>query len=71
MRFESGLAIAAALALGIPAEAAPDGLLWIELCDGEHPGRRIPLPIDGDRERPPACHAGSPALPARRGLRTL
>ncbi len=67
------LALAAALLMGAPAMAAPGGVsvIWVELCDGVHPGRRIPLPLDpNDGNRPgQACHAGCGAVPDRRARR--
>lgn len=60
------LAVAAALLMATPASGA---IVWIDLCDAAHPGRRIPLPLDrGDDDRGPgkACHAGCGLLPERR-----
>ena len=62
----------AALLTGTPALAAsnrPD-VIWVELCDAAHPGRRIPLPLRRDRDAPPgACHAACAMMPDRRAKR--
>lgn len=65
--------MAAALLTGAPALAAgrPD-VIWVDLCDAAHPGRRIPLPLrrDGERDGPlAACHAVCAVMPDRRAKR--
>jgi hypothetical protein len=76
MRFErrgAGLALLAALLTGAPAWAAPRSadVIWLELCDAAHSGRRIPLPLRRDRDPPPpaGCHAGCALMPERRVTR--
>lgn len=65
----TGLALIAALLTGAPALGAtqrPD-MIWLDLCDAAHPGRRIPLPLQRDREAPPpGCHAACALMPERR-----
>ena len=68
MRFERLLALAAALLTAQPSPAR-GRTIWIDLCDAAHPGRRIPLPIDSDRDPPAACHAACALLPERRARR--
>lgn len=66
------LATVAALLLGLPARAAAHGqdVLWVELCDALHPGRRVPLPLPRDHDAPPAgCHAACALMPDRRARR--
>jgi hypothetical protein len=71
MRFERAgrlLFIAAALAAGSPLPANASGrIIWLELCDALHPGRKIPLPLDPD-DRPfgQACHAACALISHRR-----
>ena len=62
------LFLAAAIAAGAPMPAgATSRIVWIDMCDALHPGRKVPLPLDGD-DRPVAqgCHAAGGALPNRR-----
>lgn len=63
------LAVAAALTMGTPA---PASVVWIDLCDAAHPGRRVPIPLGGgDDDKGPgkACHAGGGAAIERRARR--
>lgn len=63
------LFLAAALAAGVPVSAeATNSIIWVEMCDALHPGRKVPLPLDKD-ERPAVqgCHAACGVLPDRRG----
>ena len=48
----TGLALIAVLLTGAPALGTPHrpNVIWLELCDAAHPGRRIPLPLRRDRE---------------------
>lgn len=69
MRFDRALVAAAALMLGMPADAVPDHVVWVELCDAAHPGRRVPLPIEHDGGPPQPCHASCGVLPMRRVAR--
>lgn len=66
----AGLALVAALLSGAPALAAAQRpqVIWIELCDAVHSGRRVPLPLQRDRDAPPpvACHAACALMPERR-----
>lgn len=53
-------ALAAALLMGTPGLAAPaSDVIWVELCDANHPGVRLPIPLrrDGDDAPAKACHA--------------
>jgi hypothetical protein len=66
----TGLALLAALLAGAPAPGAsrrPD-VVWVELCDAVHSGRRVPLPVQRDRDAPPpvGCHAACALMPERR-----
>lgn len=74
MRYERAgrtLFAAAALATGAPVPVQATGnIIWIEVCDPTHPGRKMPLPLD--RDDPPAgkaCHAACASLPDRRARR--
>lgn len=62
------LFLAGALAAGAPIPAHAGGrLIWLEMCDTLHPGRKIPLPIDRDNgPSGQACHAACGVLPERR-----
>jgi hypothetical protein len=67
--WSKALAVAAALLMGTPA---PASVVWIDLCDAAHPGRRIPLPIgggEGDKAPGKACHTVCAAAVERRGRR--
>jgi hypothetical protein len=71
-RTAAALAVAAALLAGVPALAASRGpdVIWVDLCDAAHPGRRIPLPLRRDRDAPlGACHAACAVMPDRRAKR--
>jgi hypothetical protein len=73
MRPGGALALAAGLLLGVPhqALAGQGAVLWVGLCDTEHPARRIPIPLDrdGDGGSGKACHASCSVLPDRRARR--
>src|SRR5438132_8951035 len=75
MRFDwaaSVLAMIAALLTGAPALASSHGpdVIWVELCDAVHSGRRIPLPLRRDRDAPPTgCHAVCALMSERRARR--
>jgi hypothetical protein len=69
VRFDRALIMAAALTLAVPAEAVPTHIVWVELCDARHPGRRVPLPIENDHRPIKACHAGCGVIAARRHVR--
>jgi hypothetical protein len=64
------LALLAALLTGAPALGAShrSEVIWVELCDAVHPGRRVPLPLRRDRDPPPSvgCHAACALMPERR-----
>ena len=61
-------ALAAAVLMGTPGLAAPaTGIVWVELCDADHPGVRIPLPLRRDGGPAKACHAAC-NVPADRRL---
>lgn len=61
------LALVAALLMGAPGPAAASGgIVWIDLCDAAHPGRRLPLPLDRDDSPGKACHAGA-CMTTKRG----
>lgn len=64
------LFIAAALAAGAPAPARATGrVVWLAMCDAQHPGRKLPLPLGrDDRPAGQACHATCGVLSERRGL---
>ena len=69
MNFGAALATVAALLAATPAAAAPQGpeMIWVDLCDAAHPGRRVPLPLRRDRDAPPvACHAACAVMAERR-----
>lgn len=69
MSFGATLATVAALLAATPAAAAPKrpDVIWVDLCDAAHPGRRVPLPLRRDREAPPpACHAACTVTAERR-----
>lgn len=68
MRSEQLLALTAALLTAQPASAR-GRIVWIDMCDAAHPGRRVPLPLDSDRTPPAACHASCALLPERRARR--
>lgn len=69
-RLGSALATVAALLAGTPAPAARPEVIWVEICDAVHPGRRIPLPLHREREGPQtACHATCAVMPERRARR--
>jgi hypothetical protein len=72
MSFSAALAIVAALLAAAPATAMPQpaDVIWADLCDAAHPGRRVPLPLRRDRDVPPgACHAACAVMPDRRARR--
>lgn len=72
MSVGAALAIIAALLTATPAAAAsrPADVIWVDLCDAAHPGRRIPLPLRRDRDVPPgACHAACAVMTDRRARR--
>lgn len=69
MSFGAALATIAALLAATPAVAAPKhpDVIWVDLCDAAHPGRRVPLPLRRDRDTPPAaCHAVCAVMAERR-----
>lgn len=68
-RFERALIVAAALTVAVPAEAIPAHIVWVELCDARHPGRRVPLPNENDHRPIKACHVGCGVIAARRNVR--
>lgn len=70
MRSERALFLLAALATALPAPAE-GRVMWLDLCDSAHPGRKLPLPLDPDDRgtRGQACHAACGVLPDRRGRR--
>lgn len=72
MSFGPALAIVAVLLAATPAAAAPPrpDVIWVDLCDAAHPGRRVPLPLRRDRDAPPgAYHGVCPLVPDRRARR--
>lgn len=69
MSFAAALATVAALLTAAPAAGVPQrpDVIWVDLCDAAHPGRRIPLPLRRDRDTPPvACHAVCAVMAERR-----
>ena len=69
MSFGGTLATVAALLAATPAAVAqkPPDVIWVDLCDAAHPGRRVPLPLPRDRDAPPgACHAACAVMTERR-----
>jgi hypothetical protein len=63
--------VVAAVAASTPASAhARDGLIWLDMCDAAHPGRKIPLPVERDgRGSGQACHAACAVFSDRRARR--
>ena len=61
------LFLLAAMAAAAPPAQARGRVIWIEMCDSLHPGRKIPLPLDGDGHQPAqACHAACGIVASRR-----
>ena len=69
IRLARSLAVVAALAAA-PAAAAPAEILWIDLCDAVHPGRRLPMPMRDEDAPGRACHAACAMFAQRRQMRT-
>ena len=67
-----GLALAAALLMGVPPPAmSGGGVIWVGLCDAAHPGTQLPIPFNRNDGPAPgkACHAGCGLLADRRARR--
>ena len=61
------LFLLAAMAAAAPPVQATGRVIWIDMCDSLHPGRKIPLPLDGDEHRSgQACHAACGIVAGRR-----
>jgi hypothetical protein len=64
------LLMAAALAAGAPLRAHDKvRIIWVEMCDARHSGRKVELPLDREKDAPGiACHAACGILPGRRSI---
>lgn len=57
----------AAIAAAAPPAHATDRVIWVDLCDALHSGRKVPLPLDRDEHGSgQACHAACGLVSSRR-----